>query len=152
MVAEATTEAREVKGAGEAEARGSVLCVNTLEDFKGLDRKALLLAEAEQVWADLLSGAAEADPSLLTRFLLVCYADLKRFAFYYWLAVPALQPREPFRTAGVRPLEAVLGAAAAASVCRACERMASFGLVRLAGGVAEALPLSARAGLGAGGI
>ena len=110
-------------GASEAEAHGSVLCVNTLEDFKGLDRKALLLAEAERVWADILSGAAEGDPSLLTRFLLVCYADLKRFAFYYWLAVPALQPREPFRTSGVRPLGVVLGAATEGTGWRVSDRI-----------------------------
>ena len=145
---EAPEGAASVAPEGEAEACGQVLCVNTLEDFKALDRKALLLSEAERIWADIRSGAAEADPQLLTRFLLVCYADLKRYAFYYWLAVPALQPRVPFHTSGVRPLDVALGAGAAAAVCRACESSPPFGLVRLAEGKAEALPLCARTGLG----
>jgi ubiquitin-like modifier-activating enzyme ATG7 len=43
-----------------------------------------LLQAAAKVWADICSGAAEADPALLCPFLLLTYGDLKRFVFSYW--------------------------------------------------------------------
>lgn len=49
------------------------------------------------VWEHIISGAATASPSLLNRFLLITFADLKRFAFYYWFAFPALVPPQPLR-------------------------------------------------------
>jgi len=49
------------------------------------------------VWEHIVSGAATASPALLNRFLLVTFADLKRFAFYYWFAFPALVPPQPLR-------------------------------------------------------
>ena len=69
---------------------GELRNVNTLERFKALQeqRSALIQEPAGQIWRDIRSGAAEADPALLSRFLLISYADLKLFRFYYW-CVPA---------------------------------------------------------------
>jgi hypothetical protein len=39
-----------------------------------------------QIWADIQNGAALRDPSLLTRALLLVYADLKKYIYYYWYA------------------------------------------------------------------
>lgn len=56
---------------------GQLINSNTLEAFKKLPRNTLFEKAAEQIVADIESGAALADPSLLTRFILTCHADLK---------------------------------------------------------------------------
>jgi hypothetical protein len=39
-----------------------------------------------RVWADILGGAAEAAPALLSRFLVLAFGDLKKYVFTYWCA------------------------------------------------------------------
>ena len=39
---------------------------------------------SQRIWQDILSGEAERRPALLARFLVLSYADLKRFRYYYW--------------------------------------------------------------------
>ncbi|KAI8929240.1 hypothetical protein BC831DRAFT_497246 [Entophlyctis helioformis] len=68
---------------------------NTIEDFKAVDKTSLLKTTALEIWQDILSGAAEQEPSLLGRFLLLTFADLKKYRFYYWFAFPAILPSEP---------------------------------------------------------
>ena len=67
---------------------GQLHNVNTYERFKQLispeRRAALAQAAADRVWADICSGAAEANPALLSRFLLLSFADLKIFRYFYW--------------------------------------------------------------------
>ncbi|KAJ3156593.1 Autophagy protein 7 [Geranomyces variabilis] len=77
---------------------------NTIEEFKMLDKAIALKEVTEQIWADINSGAAVNNPSLLTRFLLVTFADLKKYRFYYWFAFPALLPEEPVRVSRVVPI------------------------------------------------
>ncbi|GLJ38595.1 hypothetical protein SUGI_0786970 [Cryptomeria japonica] len=69
---------------------GILYNTNTLESFKALDRQTLLNLEAEKIWEDIQSGRAEVDSSLLCKFLLISFADLKKWNFYYWFAFPAL--------------------------------------------------------------
>ena len=63
---------------------GELTNVNTLESFKSYDRATALQQVAMQIWQDVLSGAAEANPALLGRFLLLSYAELKSYRYYYW--------------------------------------------------------------------
>ena len=67
---------------------GEMHNVNTYERFKQLitpeRRSALAQAAANRVWADICSGAAEADPALLQRVVLLSFANLKIFCFLYW--------------------------------------------------------------------
>ncbi|KAG0294117.1 Autophagy protein 7 [Dissophora globulifera] len=72
-------------------APGLVKNTNTIEDFKSIDKTALFKMTVDQIWDDITSGRAVLDPSLLNKFLLLTFADLKKFKFYYWFAFPALQ-------------------------------------------------------------
>ena len=69
-------------------APGELHNVNTYERFKHLisaeRRAALAQAAADSIWADICCGAAEANPALLSRFLLLSFADLKTFRYFYW--------------------------------------------------------------------
>lgn len=51
---------------------------------------------ATKVWNDIESGAALREPSLLCRFLMLAFSDLKKYRFHYMIAFPALLPSHPF--------------------------------------------------------
>ena len=42
--------------------------------------------EGQKCWEAIRSGAALDDLSLITRFSLITFSDLKKFHFYYWFA------------------------------------------------------------------
>jgi ubiquitin-like modifier-activating enzyme ATG7 len=69
-----------------------------------------------QIWADVVSGRAVAHPWLLTRFLLLTYADLKKFKYTYWFAFPALSPAAPFAATSTAAVGARLSAAQQSAV------------------------------------
>ncbi|KAL2919148.1 Autophagy protein 7 [Polyrhizophydium stewartii] len=90
---------------------GTLKNTNTIEEFKAVDKNSLLKTITLEIWQDILSGAAAQDPRLLGRFLLLTFADLKKYKFYYWFAFPAILPLEPFKLeTPVRPLAEVYGA------------------------------------------
>ncbi|KAK6751196.1 hypothetical protein RB195_002895 [Necator americanus] len=70
--------------------QGQLLLFNTLEKFKGLDRKALLRAEAEKIWNLIESKEWLEHPHRLTTFTFTAYADLKKYHYYYWNCFPTL--------------------------------------------------------------
>ncbi|XP_046456837.1 ubiquitin-like modifier-activating enzyme ATG7 [Daphnia pulex] len=70
--------------------QGLLQNTNTLEAFKEINKQTAINKCGEQIWNDILSGAALSNPSLLTRFLLLTFADLKKYQFYYWFAFPTL--------------------------------------------------------------
>jgi hypothetical protein len=72
--------------------QGSLTNVNTVEDFKNVDKQALLDSSAACVWDAITTLAAVRDPSLLQRFVVLTFADLKAYRFTYWCAAPALLP------------------------------------------------------------
>lgn len=67
---------------------GSIYNKNTIEEFKALDKLQLLADEGKELLADMCSGRVLADPSLLTRFFVLSFADLKCHSYYYWFAFP----------------------------------------------------------------
>ncbi|KAL8130334.1 hypothetical protein V2J09_019489 [Rumex salicifolius] len=107
---------------------GTLLNTNTLEGFYALDKRSLLKAEAKKVgqfdthhiWDDICSGAAENDCSLLSRFLLISYADLKKWRFHYWFASPALVLDPPARLPSMMPASKWFSAEQIESVSAAC--------------------------------
>ena len=76
-------------------APGVLYNTNTLVAFTSSDKKALLESSGLKIWSAINSGSAIGDPSLLSSFLLLTYADLKKCNFNYWFAFPALTPEEP---------------------------------------------------------
>ncbi|KAG7262173.1 hypothetical protein CRUP_002352 [Coryphaenoides rupestris] len=76
-------------------AGGMLYNTNTLDAFKTMDKKGLLDKEAEEVYGMLFSlGLAMKDPSVLCKFILLTFADLKKYNFYYWFCFPALRFEE----------------------------------------------------------
>lgn len=69
---------------------GTLYNTNTLEAFHALDKKSLLKEEANKIWEDIHTGRAVEDSAVLSRFLLISFADLKKWSFHYWFAFPAL--------------------------------------------------------------
>ncbi len=76
---------------GSCLAKGKVLNLNTLDAFKQCDKKQILEKEGEELWNDITSGKASESPENLTRFLVLMFADLKNYAYYYWFAFPSVQ-------------------------------------------------------------
>uniref|UniRef100_A0A8C1KVL4 Ubiquitin-like modifier-activating enzyme ATG7 n=1 Tax=Cyprinus carpio TaxID=7962 RepID=A0A8C1KVL4_CYPCA len=71
-------------------ASGTLYNTNTLEAFKTTDKKALLDKAANEIWSVIQSGAVLEDSSILNKFILLTFADLKKYHFYYWFCFPAL--------------------------------------------------------------
>lgn len=67
---------------------GTIYNKNTIEEFKALDKVALLADEGKELIADMRSGRVLVDPSLLARFFVLSFADLKSHSYYYWFAFP----------------------------------------------------------------
>lgn len=58
---------------------------------------------ANQIWDDIHSGKVEEDSALLLRFLIISFADLKKWSFHYWLAFPALVLDPPATLVDLKP-------------------------------------------------
>ncbi|KAF8649445.1 hypothetical protein AX16_005792 [Volvariella volvacea WC 439] len=71
---------------GNVAASGTFKNFNTIEDFKATDKTQLFNNEAEKIWQHILT---KRDPSLLNRFLLITFADLKKYKYFYWFSFPA---------------------------------------------------------------
>lgn len=99
---------------------GTLYNTNTLEGFHALDKQGLLKAEAKKIWEDIRSGKAEEDASVLLRFLLISFADLKKFNFYYWFAFPALVIDPPVTLVDLRPASKWFTPEEAESVSACC--------------------------------
>ncbi|XP_014676491.1 PREDICTED: ubiquitin-like modifier-activating enzyme ATG7 [Priapulus caudatus] len=89
--------------------RGTLIPFNTLDAFKTSDKKQLLQQEAKKMWNDIQSGAALRQPDLLSRFLLLCFADLKKYHYYYWFAFPALSLPEKCNVLETKTLKQYYG-------------------------------------------
>ncbi|XP_065878879.1 ubiquitin-like modifier-activating enzyme atg7 [Euphorbia lathyris] len=99
---------------------GTLYNTNTLEAYQALDKSSLLKQEAKKIWDDILSGKAEEDCAVLSRFLLISYADLKKWSFQYWFAFPALALDPPATVAELKPASEWFNLEEAASVSAAC--------------------------------
>ncbi|KAK3441208.1 hypothetical protein EUGRSUZ_B01507, partial [Eucalyptus grandis] len=82
---------------------GTIYNTNTFEGYQSLDKQSLLKAETKKIWDDIHSGKALEDSAVLSRFLIISFADLKKWNFYYWFAFPALVLEPAATLVGIKP-------------------------------------------------
>ncbi|KAL5707559.1 Autophagy protein 7 [Ranunculus cassubicifolius] len=99
---------------------GLLYNTNTLESFLALDKQSLLKSEAKKIWEDIRSGKAQEDSSVLLRFLLISFADLKKWSFHYWFAFPALKLDPPPKLLDLKPASQCVTLEEAESLSAAC--------------------------------
>ena len=141
-------------------AGGSITVVNTMEEFKAIDKKDFINKAGAQMCASVDSGAAEQDPSLLVRCEGVVFSDLKNYKHVYWFAFPALcLPQPPALEGSPSPLMARLPSPEHRQLLHtgvqelqgACSTgMPPFFLVELAGGAVQVRMLSELSTVAAG--
>ncbi|KAI8359877.1 E1-like protein-activating enzyme Gsa7p/Apg7p [Choanephora cucurbitarum] len=76
--------------------KGTLINTNTMPEFRLLDKNQLFQQTVEKIIQAVQSKEALDDPSLLNQFLLLTFADLKKYKFYYWFAFPAIMPSSPW--------------------------------------------------------
>jgi ubiquitin-like modifier-activating enzyme ATG7 len=67
---------------------GLLLNKNTIEEFKNCSKKEILEQASIKFWQNIQNGNCIKDPSLLVFFLILSFADLKKYNYYYWFAFP----------------------------------------------------------------
>jgi len=90
-------------------AEGEIRTLNSLADFAGVDKNALLKAAAMQLAEAIDSGRAVDDPSLLVRFVALCFADHKQNRYVSWFGFPALTAKPAASHSNRRGLQAFGG-------------------------------------------
>ncbi|KAE8375805.1 hypothetical protein BDV26DRAFT_283181 [Aspergillus bertholletiae] len=71
-------------------AEGLIKNVNTIEEYRNADKTVLLHQSGRMIWDAIKDGTIYSCPSLLSSFIILSYADLKRYKFHYWFAFPAI--------------------------------------------------------------
>lgn len=78
-------------------AEGLIKNVNTIEEYRTLDKGSILSQAARTIWDAINDGTLYSCPSLLAFFTAICFADLKKYKFTYLFAFPALHSDPPWR-------------------------------------------------------
>ncbi|KAG2420579.1 hypothetical protein HFD88_000191 [Aspergillus terreus] len=76
--------------AGYYRAEGMIKNVNTIEEYRNMDKTHMLQQAGQTIWDAINDGTIFSCPSLLSSFIVLSYADLKKYKFHYWFAFPAL--------------------------------------------------------------
>ncbi|PGH17000.1 ubiquitin-like modifier-activating enzyme ATG7 [Helicocarpus griseus UAMH5409] len=85
-----TALTRDEVPAGYYRAEGMMKNVNTIEEYRNADKNSLLLQTAKTIWDAINDGTIYSCPSLLASFVVLSFADLKKYKFSYWFAFPAI--------------------------------------------------------------
>ncbi|KAL8733175.1 MAG: hypothetical protein Q9181_003688 [Wetmoreana brouardii] len=80
-------------------AEGMIKNVNTIEDYRNLDKTAILTQAGRTIWDAIRDGTIYSCPSLLASFVLLSFADLKKYKFTYLFGFPALHSEPAWRVA-----------------------------------------------------
>lgn len=80
-----------LRSTASAQMCGFVKNFNTLQEFQRADKAAYFQRVADHLWDEIANGTTD-HPN---QFLLLTYADLKAYKYYYWFAFPALLTTAP---------------------------------------------------------
>ncbi|KAF2651060.1 autophagy-related protein 7 [Lophiostoma macrostomum CBS 122681] len=80
---------------------GIIKNCNTIEDFKNLDRTAILERAGRTIWEAIHDGSIYECPSLLASFTLITFANLKKYKFTYHFGFPAIQSDPVWKPVGI---------------------------------------------------
>ncbi|KAI1814022.1 hypothetical protein GGS20DRAFT_441304 [Poronia punctata] len=75
-------------------AEGIIKNANTMEAFRQADKVEILNNAARQIWDAINDGTIYSVPSLLSSYIILSYADLKKYRMTYWFGFPTL-PSDP---------------------------------------------------------
>ncbi|KAF2967094.1 hypothetical protein GQX73_g6464 [Xylaria multiplex] len=75
-------------------AEGIIRNTNTMDAFRQADKVEILNNAARQIWDAIRDGTIYSVPSLLSSYIILSYADLKKYRMTYWFAFPTL-PSDP---------------------------------------------------------
>ncbi|KAL5363979.1 hypothetical protein BJX96DRAFT_167918 [Aspergillus floccosus] len=62
----------------------------TSDEYRNMDKTHMLQQAGQTIWDAINDGTIFSCPSLLSSFIVLSYADLKKYKFHYWFAFPAL--------------------------------------------------------------
>ena len=97
--------------------RGALKNFNTIEEFKNVNKQELFNATAKEMWTKTKETN---DASHLFDFLLITFADLKKYKYYYWFPFPAFAAKPAWEIDGEwTGAEDALGADVVSSLCTA---------------------------------
>lgn len=69
---------------------GELHVMNTLEQFKKMDKPSFLKQQGLKVYQAITDQSWLENPKLLTHFAFVLFADLKKYQYFYWCCTPAI--------------------------------------------------------------
>ncbi|KAL6247402.1 Autophagy protein 7 [Rhinocladiella similis] len=75
---------------------GMIKNVNTIEEYRNVDKLHMIQQAGKTIWDAINDGTIYSCPSLLASFLILSFADLKKYRFSYWFAFPALVMDPPW--------------------------------------------------------
>ncbi|OTB09108.1 hypothetical protein M426DRAFT_51072 [Hypoxylon sp. CI-4A] len=81
-------------------AEGTIRNTNTLEAFRQLDKTEVIHKAARQIWDAIKDGTIYSVPSLLSHYIILSYADLKKYRMTYWFGFPTLHSDPQWKRTG----------------------------------------------------
>lgn len=101
---------------------GSLRNFNTVEDFKKADKQAILNEQAALLWSKITKSQAHLEAHDLNPFLVLTFADLKKYKYYYWFCFPAFisNPAWDLSSEGFQSLQQVYGNEQVSASQRCC--------------------------------
>ncbi|CAL5874902.1 uncharacterized protein PFLUO_LOCUS9204 [Penicillium psychrofluorescens] len=82
--------------AGCYRAEGMIRNVNTVEEYRNMDKSQMLHQAGQTIWDAINDATIYSCPSLLSSFVILSFADLKSYKFHYWFAFPAIHSDPPW--------------------------------------------------------
>ncbi|KAI1081201.1 E1-like protein-activating [Whalleya microplaca] len=81
-------------------AEGIIRNTNTLDAFKQVDKTQMIHNAARQIWDAIKDGTIYSVPSLLSHYIILSYADLKKYRMTYWFGFPTLHSDPQWKRVG----------------------------------------------------